>query len=46
MKNIFEKAFLKLDKYLTDELGIMLIMIFIGILLGKLGIALLSIILI
>tara|TARA_R100001086_G_scaffold141104_1_gene74071 strand:+ start:124 stop:264 length:141 start_codon:yes stop_codon:yes gene_type:complete len=46
MKNIFERAFLKLDKYLTDELAIMLIMIIMGILLGKLAIALLSIILI
>ena len=46
MKNIFERAFLKLDKYLTDEFAVMLILLLGIILFGKGLIAFLSIILI
>lgn len=46
MKNIFERAFIKLDKYLTDEFAVMLILLLGLILFGKGLIAFLSIILI
>jgi len=46
MKNLFERAFLKLDKYLTDEFAVMLILLLGLILFGKGLIAFLSIILI
>lgn len=40
MKNIFEIAFLKLDKYLSDDVAYILITIVLGILLSKVVIAL------
>tara|TARA_R100000808_G_C2149041_1_gene157344 strand:+ start:545 stop:685 length:141 start_codon:yes stop_codon:yes gene_type:complete len=42
MKNIFKKAFLKLDKYLTDDFAIMLCLLTLFIVLGKALIAILS----
>jgi hypothetical protein len=42
MKNIFTKLFFKLDKYLTDDVAIMLCLLTLFIVLGKAAIAVLS----
>jgi len=42
MKNIFTKLFFKFDKYLTNELAIMLCLLLLFIILGKAAIAILT----